>query len=366
MEDDVGVMSDYSQGTLTALAERFTSAFRDGSTLENLRDRLMDRGMLFSPAILQEVETLQTEMIRDWGYGGDSLKSLHSAVITYPGMRPVIAQLCDAEEALIDKLQQELATRHNVELPSDAQHGQGGHDHGGHSHGNHGHSHGGQPCNHAHGGHDHPHGNHGHSHGGQPCNHAHGGHDHSHGNHGHSHGGVPCTHNHGHGGMNMDNVPLGGLVAQQIATSLVRRSFSSEQLEFIQRLQMAMMQGKMPAGDDQLRAMQIQQTMMKKLQNIGPLVMQGIDALDDADRDALYDVERKMRLGQRPGPEDEKILQGAQDEIAEYIATMGPMLAQLRAQQQAQRQEPQSVAPKPAEQALGAEGELQTESKKKD
>jgi hypothetical protein len=310
---------------LVSIAERMTAFFQGAEGQQRLRDRIRGRGMMFSPQLLQEIEDMQRDMLKEWGFEPvTSLQNLQGAVRRYPEMRGIIMGLCDVEERVIDTFQTDLAKEHNIELPLSQQGGHGSH---GHDCNAHGHSHGG---------------GHGHSHGdGQEC-----------GGHGHSHG----------GGM---SGPPGSGIGQQIAMALVQKSLTREQLDFMKSVQTRVMQGQMPSGDDQLRAMQLQQTMMRKMANMVPMVQNGMEALSDDERKQLIDIEQRMMQGQQPSEQERKAVQAAQDNIATYIAMMGPMLAQMRQQQQ-QQQQPQSQAPSIAPPSSPPQDNSGNKDKKKD
>lgn len=308
---------------IEAVAKRLIGAFKDGSVKGALATRTAGKGMLFSPQLLGEVEAVQRDLFTEWGYAPkETLQNLQAAVRKYPELRPTILELCDVEESTIEGTQEELAKANNINLDALRQNQRG-------ADGAHGHSHNGVPC-HGHGGHG-----------------GHGGHSHSHGgsSHGHSHNGVPC-HGHGHGAGG----PPGSMVQQQITMQLVQRGIPPEQMAMMQRLQMKMMSGQQPTGEEQLQAMQVQQRMSQKIAQMTHLVAQGMEALDDADRERLLAIEAKVTGGGGLTDDDRKVLEEAKENIAMYIATMGPMLMQMRQQQQQQQSQQQqaAAAPKPA------------------
>jgi hypothetical protein len=149
------------------------------------------------------------------------------------------------------------------------------------------------------------------------------------------------------------NAPPGAIMVQQLSMQLVQRSFAKEQLTFMENLRAKVMAGGMPSGEEQLQAMQVQQTMMKKMANMRPLVEQAMETLGDEERTALYAVEDKLKKGEAPSEEDRKTIETAKDTVATYIATMGPMLMAMRQQQQQQGASaaPVAAAASPAETA---------------
>lgn len=329
---------------LALIAQRMTAAFSDGTIEARLKSNVEGRGMMFAPQLIAEAEKIQATLLSDWGYAGDNaLAALHNAVKTHPDLRPSIVSLCEAEESMLDSFQAALAKAHGIEMQ-------------------HGHSHNGEPCDgsHGHGNHDHSHGSHGHSHNGQPCHghgdhggHNHGNHGHSHDSHGHSHNGQPC---HGHGAPQTP----GAAITQQIIMQMAQKGMPPENLMFMQQMQRKMMSGQQASGDEQLRAMQIQQTMMKKVQNLSSIVPQAVEALSEEEHASLLSIESNLMKGQGLSAAERSALEGIQSSIATYCATMGPMLARMQQQQQQQLQQQQVAAP------ASSQPEAGKESKKRD
>lgn len=83
-------------------------------------DLTSDRGMMYEPQLMEEVEKLQESTLEKWGKDGKKLLGeMKNAVVKYPdqSMKEKIVRLCDAEEMLLAETVRKIAAKYNVQMP---------------------------------------------------------------------------------------------------------------------------------------------------------------------------------------------------------------------------------------------------------
>lgn len=122
------------------------------------------------------------------------------------------------------------------------------------------------------------------------------------------------------------------MMQQQMAMAIAMKGLPQDMQDMMKALQQKVMSGTPPTPQEQQMAMTAQQAIMREVQSVGPMMPMAFESLSDTEREFLTGLETKLMSNQPPTAQDRERLVEVQNSLATYVATMGPLLSQMKAQ----------------------------------
>lgn len=110
-----------TQEELTVIGNRSSELFKTPEFEEQLYNEVKGKGMVVGPRLMEVMDEVHIKHMNEWGYNGrDALTQLQHCVKVYPNIQPVIVEVCNSTETVLQKVTQKIAADNGVEIPTPA------------------------------------------------------------------------------------------------------------------------------------------------------------------------------------------------------------------------------------------------------